>query len=100
MIDGAEFTASCIISRMNPGTQLKVYMFYSNSFISLTNDTNTLVQLTTESYMIIAKVTIKNATVRNNGTYHCLVVSFVGKPVMQTTTTQFIERELSNNFYI
>ena len=100
MIDGSEFTASCVISRLNKGTYLNVFMLYSNglSMIQLMNDDNTIVRHTIEDYIVIATVTIKKATASNNGTYLCYATAgFAGKPVMQSTTAQFIERELLNN---
>lgn len=100
MIDGSEFTASCVISRLNKGTVLNVFMLYSNglSMTQLMDDDNTIVQYTIKDYIVIATVTIKKASANNNGTYLCYATAgFAGKPVMQSTTAQFIERELPNN---
>lgn len=96
MIDGSQFTASCVISRLSKATYLNVFMLYSNglSMVQLMNDDNTIVQYTIEDYIVIATVTIKKASINNNGTYLCYATAgFAGKSVMQSTTTQFIERE-------
>lgn len=101
MIDGAEFTASCVI-RLNEGTKPpRVFMFYSNALSSdptpLMEDTNTQLQLTvdTTNHVVTQTITIKSASVKNNGTYYCIaVLNFGSDPIVQKMTTQFIEREL------
>lgn len=97
MIDGSEFTASCMISRINQGIQLNVVMYYTDgsTFTPLMNDANTLIQYTVQNYMIIAKATIKKATIKHKGTYFCYVASFAGNIAMKQTTPQFIQSELS-----
>ena len=99
MIDGAEFTASCVI-RFNKGIKPNVLIFHSNTLSNyptkLVEDTNTHLQLTTDmaNHVVTKTVTIKNASVKNNGTYYCIVLNFDGDPIIRTMTTQFIKREL------
>ena len=105
MIDGAEFEASCVI-RMNEAfiDAPNVYMFYSNSSLHdsyplvVEDTTNTKLQVTTDTLnrVITATITIKHASVKNNGTYYCVALGF-DNVIKETMTTQFIQRELSDN---
>ena len=101
MIDGAEFTASCVI-RLNKGTKPpQVFMLYSNAISSdptmLMEDTNTHLRLMvdTTNHVVTKTITIKSASVKNNGTYYCIaLLNFDSDPVVQKMTTEFIKREL------
>ncbi len=101
MIDGAEFTASCVITLNKGTTPPTVFMFYSNALSSdptpLMEDTNTHLQLTvdTTNHLVTKTITIKSASVKNNGTYYCIaLLNFDSDPIVQKMTTQFIKREL------
>lgn len=99
MIDGAEFTASCVI-KLNKAIKPNVFLLHSNALsnypLPLMDNTNTHLQITTDwiNHVVTATVTIKNASEKNNGTYYCFVLNFDGDPIMQKITTQFIKREL------
>ena len=101
MIDGADFVASCMIKGIR--SSQRVFIFYSNTLsdypTQLTNlvDTNIHLQHTTSTthHIVMLTLTIKNVSLKNNGTYYCTVLDFDGSlPIMQTLTTQYINREL------
>ena len=100
MIDGADFVASCVIKRFQSPPH--VLMFYSNASSDYATqlrdlvDTNIRLQRTfdTTRHIVMLTLTIKNASLKNNGTYYCILSNFYSGLIVQTLTTQYINREL------
>ena len=100
MIDGAEFTASCVIRINEPTIDVaNVYIIYTNSSLQysatlVVEDTNTKLQVITDTFnrVTTATVTIKRASVNNNGTYYCIVSGFDNNFIKEITT-RFIQRK-------
>jgi len=97
MVDGAEFTASCTIkiNKIKP----KYVFSYSASpgnYTWIMNGPNTHLESTTtdDNQMMVVKLTIKKATEKNKGTYHCHAYDWA-KYEKKELEIQFIKRELS-----
>lgn len=93
MIDGEEFTATCTIRVNNKAIKPDVYLFHGNILLKKNNNTHIEVSETANKQIMVSKVTIKKASVGNNGTYSCVAV-YKFTIQAKALTTQFIYSEL------
>ena len=94
MIEGADFTASCLIVKKKSTVEIPITIafvnFETSTYIVAGYDPR--IELVTEGQQTTAKLRISSVTRKDSGTYHCIAVSFAHQS-NKTIVTEFKERE-------